>query len=523
MSRQLLSFDTDRIKEYLFATPALSDIRVASAILDDLNRVQTLVVLRSVYPDLDENTDLIYAAGGSAMVVLPNETTASQAIRAVERLYRRETVIATITGEKVPISDKELRSNFGSKVRQVGHRLRQRKASRGRGRTLPVAPYMHFCDVCSQHPAVHPDGEELICRACEIKRRPEAREARRGLWQKLIQVTDARPADPPAEWEDLFQGTLGKRWHSQHRPPADFGDIGDAARRKGYIALIYADGNNVGRVLEKLPTQKDYRSFSENIDDLLLRVTYKTLMDQVQKQPGKSLFEVLMVGGDDLMLVTTADIALDVALALMRDFEAYSAPLMSPHGEEPLSLGTGIVIAQSSLPIAAMQDLATALQERAKRRGFEAGGVGAIDFMVVTAAGSQGLDRLREEILTEHGFAFPPADERSYRLTQRPYILGDLADLIERGRALKRSGFPTTQLQAMYEALFRSPTAASLTAIQVIGRARRSADINKDHRRLLLDFFYRFGAMPGPPPWRDQGAEGLDSALGDLIEIYPFI
>ena len=206
MSRQLVSFDTDRIKEYLFATPALSDIRVASAILDDLNRAQTLVVLRSAYPDLDENTDLIYAAGGSAMVVLPNETTADRAIQAVERLYRHETVIATITGEKVPVSDEELRTGFGDKVREVGHRLRQRKASKGRGRTLPVAPYMHFCDACSQHPARYLDGEELICRACGIKRRPQAREARRGLWQKLIQVTDVRPAEPPAEWEDLFQG-----------------------------------------------------------------------------------------------------------------------------------------------------------------------------------------------------------------------------------------------------------------------------------------------------------------------------
>jgi len=523
MSRQLVSFDTDRIKEYLFATPALSDIRVASAILDDLNRAQTPAVLRSVYPDLDEDNDLIYAAGGSAMVVLPDETIADRAIRALEQLYRSETVIATITGEKVPISDKELLSNFGGKVREVAYRLRQRKASKGRGRTLPVAPYMHFCDACSQHPARYLDGEQLVCRACEIKRRPETREARRGLWQKLIQVTEERPTEPPDRWDELFQATLGKTWHLQHRRPADFGAIGDSAHRQGYIALIYADGNDMGRVLEKLRTQMDYRFFSENVDALLLRVTYKALMKQVQKQPRKSLFEVLMAGGDDLMVVTTADIALDVALALMRDFETYSAPLMSPHGEESLSLGTGIVIAQSSFPIAAMQDLATALQKRAKRQSFEAGGGGAIDFMVVTAAGSHRLDRLREEILTEHGFAFPPADEREYRLTQKPYILQDLSDLIERGRALKRSGFPNTQLQAMYEALFRSPIAASLTAIQVIGRARRSADINKDHRQLLLDFFCRFGAMPGPPPWRDQGAEGLDSALGDLIEIYPFI
>ena len=35
----LVSFDTDRIKEYIFATGRLREIRGASAILDELNRL----------------------------------------------------------------------------------------------------------------------------------------------------------------------------------------------------------------------------------------------------------------------------------------------------------------------------------------------------------------------------------------------------------------------------------------------------------------------------------------------------
>lgn len=528
MPRQLVSFDTDHIKEYLFATSTLSDIREASGLLDRLNNRRdrdddegwdTADAIQQVYPDFDRTDpeQCVYAAGGSAMVLLPDEQTARRAIRAVERLYRRETVIASITGVAVPTSDQEPK-RFGQKARQAGHRLRKRKAEKGRSRTVPVAPYMHFCDACAQHPAAYQVEGELICRACRIKR-PAAGEARRGLWEKLIVVTEAAPDNTPGEWEDLLKETLGSNEHHQHRRPTDFGDIGSAARRPGYIALIYADGNSMGRILEDLPSPRAYGDFSTKVDDLLLRVTYRALMKQVRQRPDKPLFEILMAGGDDLMLVTTSDIAFQVTLDLMQDFETYSAPLVHPYGVLRLSLGTGLVIAHDHFPIAAMQELATALQKRAKRRSFETGGGGTVDFMVVTAAGSESLDRIRDRDLTHEGFAFPPADDRAYRLTQRPYTLSELSALLECGREIKASGFPSSQLQAMYDALFHSPVQASLSAIQTLGRVR------KDHKKVLWDFFRQFAVQSARtlPPWRDRDDDDRDSALGDLVEIYPFV
>jgi hypothetical protein len=532
MTQWLVSFDTDRIKEYLFATPVLSDIREASALLDRLNnrRSQTGVkdiaaTIQEVYPafNREDPEQCVYAAGGSALVILPDEETAAQAIRAVERLYRQNTVAASITGTAIPISDEELRKRFGKKAQEAGHHLRKRKAERGRGRTLPVAPYMHFCDACAQLPAVHYDAEggELICRACRIKR-PGTGTARRGLWKRLTEVTKEPPPDAPKEWQNLLEETIGSATHEQHRPPDDFDAIGKSAKRKGYIALVYADGNRMGQVLEQLDTVDEYSRFARLVDDLLLRVTYQALMKQVQARPDKSLFEILMAGGDDLMLVTTPDVAFDLILDLSRDFEQYSKPL-APEG---LSLGTGIVIAKARYPIAAMQQLATDLQKRAKRRSFEAGGGSAVDFAVVTAAGSEDLDRIRDRTLTEKGFVFPPGGETGYRLTQRPYTLDEMARLVKYVGEFKKKGMPHGQLQAMYDALFYSPIHASLAAIQTLGRAQTK------HRNLLSAFFQDFGVQMATfaPPWRErqeyergESKTVRDSALGDLVEIYPFL
>jgi len=521
MTRWLVSFDTDRIKEYLFATPLLSDIREASGLLDRLNRLDTPVVIQEVYPDFDRNSPMqcVFAVGGSALVILPDERTAERAIRAVQRLYRKKTITASITGVAVPVTDEELQSQFGQKVRWAGHRLRRRKAEKGKGQTLPVAPYMHFCDACAQLPAVHYDTErdEFICRACKIKR-PASDEARRGLWEKLISVTEHPPLDAPEEWESLLRETIGDATHEQHCRPDDFDDIGNSAKRQGYIALVYADGNRMGQILERLDTVDEYSQFARLADDLLLRVTYRALMKQVQNQPGKPLFEVLMAGGDDLMIMTTPDVAFGVIDDIARDFERYSKVLI----EEGLSLGIGIVIAKARYPITAMQQLATDLQKRAKRRSFEVGGGRAVDFAVVTAAGSEDLDRIRDEALTERGFAFPPSDGVKYRLTQRPYTLNELQALLKHVQELKKAGFPHSQLHAMYEALFHSPMHASLAAIQTLGRMKDKP------RKALWEFFLQFGVQTAVsvPPWREyqEGNKTVrGSALGDLVEIYPFL
>src|SRR5918992_4376047 len=131
----LVSFDTDRIKDYLFATPDLKKIRGASTLLDVLNRADleqlklvnrgikdtTRIVIRAICPHI--NADDIITVGGMAMAMVP-EHSASDVITAVESLYRRETVTAGITGTSLPITEDDLKQKFGERVAEVSARLR---------------------------------------------------------------------------------------------------------------------------------------------------------------------------------------------------------------------------------------------------------------------------------------------------------------------------------------------------------------------------------------------------------------
>ncbi|MDM8523638.1 hypothetical protein QUF80_09730 [Desulfococcaceae bacterium HSG8] len=82
--------DTDRIKDYVFATGTLKEIR--GAILDELNRKQT----KKIVQDADPSAKYIYANGGSAMFEV-DEAKAADCIRAVRKHYSDRTITGAVS------------------------------------------------------------------------------------------------------------------------------------------------------------------------------------------------------------------------------------------------------------------------------------------------------------------------------------------------------------------------------------------------------------------------------------------
>jgi hypothetical protein len=506
MAKALILLDTDRIKEYVFATGRLAEIRGASALLEELNLERTREVVRSAC----SATDIVYNNGGSALVEAPT-TDDERIITAVKALYRKETWAASISGASLPYDPQ---GRYGEQVREVAIKLRRAKDEKPREAHVTVAPWLHICDACGQYPASHVDGEQLICTACQLKRQ-EGGPQRSIFWTGFLRKAERIGGNP---WQD-------------NQLPRDLDEIGAVSSPPGYIGFLYADGNSMGKVLEKLDKRDDYAGFAQTVDHLTRDVVHQALLRYAQPRTVKGReiapFEILLMGGDDLMVVTTADLAVNVALDIVRQYEE-RAPSETGHG---LTLSLGLVLARAHFPIYAMHDLAADLLKSAKRVTDDAGKpCSALDFAVVTAAGSRDLQWLRDEALTEQSFALEPREGWHYRLTQRPYRLEDFDRLCHHARQLYAARFPRSQLQALYEGLFVSATEASLRAITVIGRA------SPRHRRRLQTFFDDFGPPPpGVPPWREEEpwsecpnpagpqAQYFSTALGDLIELYRFV
>ncbi len=505
----LVSFDTDRIKEYIFATQDLKKIRGASALLERLNQDETLRIIQEVCPKIDVQS--VIKGGGSAMTVVPTEGEAQKLIQAVERLYRLGTGSASITGAYLQVPTISLASGFGGSAKYLGALLRANKDRKGREPALPVAPYMRLCDACGRYPAGLVDpigGEELLCRSCQIKQQESAKG--RGLF-----------------WQQFHTVASGNQEWSRYKVPDDLGQIGSTSRPADYVGFIYGDGNGVGRVLESMDSFAEYGGFAGGLDSLIRETLYNALVRCLQGPRDEvAPFEIILVGGDDFMVVVPSDAALAIALEISREFEAHASVLPGTGGRR-LSLAIGVVLAHSSFPIQAMHVLADELLNRAKRRSFELerdgkDRHGAMDFAVVTEAATSGLEVVRNEVLTERSFDFAPPDAEHFFLTERPYSAEGLERLLGHIREFKAKSFSRSALQAMYEGLFHSKMGAQLAAISILGRAK------PELRTLALEFFRGFGVpSDGLPPWRlvknEDDTIHHHTALGDLVELYPFV
>ncbi len=489
MAQSMVAFDTDRIKDYVFATGRLAEIRGASGLLEELNRRQTNQTILAV----SSSADIVYSNGGSALALVPTSE-ARSIITAVEALYRRETLTATISGVNIPYEPDQ---PFGEQVREAFACLRRVKDEKGLEPHMLVSPWLRICDACGQYPASHADGDELICTACNIKRTHGTQQ--RGIfWQEFLEAA---------------QRVGDNRWRDDHFP-RDLDDIAAVSRPPGYVGFLYADANNMGKILGGLQTRNDYEVFANKVDRLTRDVVHQALRRYAQPRMvgGREVapFEILLMGGDDLMLITAADLAVDMALDIVSSYERRA---LTETRHDLLTLSLGLVLAHARFPIRAMCDLASDLLKSAKRVGGS-----ALDFAVVTAAGSRNLEWLRDEVLTEKSFQVRPPEGWRYRLTQRPYSLADFTKLCDHARQLRAVRFPQGQLQALYEGLFVSGIEASLRAITVVGRA------SKKHKGKLQAFFGGFGSLPdAAPPWQRPEENLLTTALGDLVELYRFV
>src|SRR5712691_9414767 len=89
----LVALDTDHIKQYVFATDKLKEIRGASSILDRLNREDMQSIVRQIDPDAKK----IYANGGSGLFLVATDK-AEEIRQHIHREFHRKTVGgATVT------------------------------------------------------------------------------------------------------------------------------------------------------------------------------------------------------------------------------------------------------------------------------------------------------------------------------------------------------------------------------------------------------------------------------------------
>jgi hypothetical protein len=380
------------------------------------------------------------------------------------------------------------------------------------GLQIADLPYFQVCEESGRGPAIKQDrgdGDEADSRFYSA-----AVKARR----------DARGMDGAHDIVSLLRPALAT---DNTIAPTDF----HAMCGGDYMAVIHADGNGVGRCAHELdrPTTEGGDALAARlrvdagVEALFhhYRVLVRTALCQAlktifPKESDRRGFQVLMVGGDDVLLVCQAKRALPLLVAFISALKALQS---KPCPFDELTMGCGVVIANPAVPFHHLHDLAETLAASAKRLKPDGRSINSVDWMVSTdsRAGDPIAQRRREAVIHyKPGVNGPP---ETLVLSQRPLPVlgGDGATALASLEGLLQA---VGNLQGDRGMVARSQLRHMA---QIMPLGRRSAELAfKELPESTRKGLQEHAGLTAEGLWTllDQGGRYYGSAFVDLVETY---
>ncbi len=156
-------------------------------------------------------------------------------------------------------------------------------------------------------------------------------------------------------------------------------NIEDITEKNDWIAIIHADGNGVGKIVQKIGTdEKQFRLFSKKLDDATkeaAQAAFNAVKDQF-KDLKKIPIRPVVLGGDDLTIICRGDFAITYTNAFLRSFEKSTQKHLGQillennvfgNKENKLTACAGIAFIKSSYPFYYGYHLAEELCSVAKK------------------------------------------------------------------------------------------------------------------------------------------------------------
>jgi len=507
----LLSADTDRVKAYVFESAKLPEVRGASLFLEDLNMKEIKRNILIGKFDLPKEC-VIYAAGGSLLAFVPSAF-AVDICQSIQELYVEKTLTATITAVSHPFSLAQIafgltpiqsNSSGFSELRDfMAYKLKRAKDEK---QTIPffdTPPFASRCQSCDIRPvsgAIIIDEEQVyLCPVCQRKREEHKVDKSRVL-DHLKKIDSSWNGVKPAK--DLK--TIGKQFCD------------------GYIGVIYADGNNIGKEMEKLTSVQEFANFAMTMLDTTekdipaaLAKHKPRIIDKDEKGHDVEFCTVemlLSLGSDDVLAIVPGKIALQAAIDICKAFEAG----MSRHGN--ITMSAGIAIAPANYPVYYLEKFATQLLKSAKKKSRKLCGIATIDFQIIS---SQGLVASNINDYRNVALKREINETSNMVLHERPYTLERLQLLLNWARKFNDENFPLSQLYQLRTVLEESRMASSLFYLYQTSR------MGKSNRKQMRNFVNDWFDCSACVPWQKQepdfsGTISYTTPIADLLDIYNF-
>jgi hypothetical protein len=566
VQKSLVAFDTDHIKNYVFGTDKLKEIRGASSLLDRLNRTE----MEKAAADLDISINCIYANGGSGLFIVDKDNS-REFERRVQQIYREQSkgkASVTCATQNLPkdVSEANIMTyDLKKDLDLLKYRLIENKNSPNSVLALPSHPFITYCSSCGVEYAEKGslDPQEVgifYCTSCVEKQKEDNRiknhisriirdirlyramnvekVLRLDLWDRILWFLDR-------EKYDLTRLGVDR--------PDDFNEFRQFAEAKEYIGLIYADANNMGKIVDTLESPEKRRIFAFEVDKAIhqaMAIAIKQYLPVTDiTRDGKTVpvfpFDILLLGGDDIVMVTDAAKAMDVALTIATKFrELTDNEQIRKLTSLKLSLCVGVVLAPIKYPFGLLQDMAESalrfaktsaandrekLKDQKKRETFDGT---RINFQVVTGGSHPNFNETYKKTYQK------VETWQEFHASLRAYKPEDLELLLNAIREGHKLNLGRTKLHQLREAILEKNLTTSVQKGLATLRNWR-----EKQRTYVVGQVYGFGQRrqmqrsdPHNPvsdfprvtfPWFADGThKGRDvyrTSLLDFIELYDFV
>lgn len=326
------------IQNFIFRTNELKDIVGASELVE---RICTSLFEKEL---LQGGEPLVMAAGNIKCVFSSEEECRKTVLQFPKKVMEAAPGI-TISQAVVKTTESELTSQFQSIMNKLEQKLHAQRNKQAKSLTLGLMAMERSRK--TGLPAVTCEKSEYIDEATQRKRElSDGAKVTIKLCEKSFGLKDISPRNIAL-------------------------DIKDMTDQNDWIAIIHADGNGLGEVVQRMSTTKEgLRSFSKKLDEATQQAAnaaFKTVYtaEEYKHDSVKFPFRPVVLGGDDMTMICKASLALPYVEAYLKNFEeATKLQLGAGNG---LTACAGIAYIKSSYPFHYGYELAETLCSQAKK------------------------------------------------------------------------------------------------------------------------------------------------------------
>ncbi len=347
--RYLYGAAVQGIQGFIFSTNELKDIVGASELVEEICTEAFKEFAGGEFADRDK-PNVLGAAGNIKHIFDSRE----KCEKAVLNFPKKVVEMAPgITVSQAVVKLDKL-SNFNEAVDKLEERLRAQRNKPMRSTTLGLMGVLRSRK--TGLPATEEKEGEFLDRATVAKRN----NLKKGEGNSTIKL-----CRKSFGIEDLTHGSVAY-------------NIEDITRDNDWIAIIHADGNGLGQVVQKVGNNKDeFKEFSQNLDNATIKAAQEAFNTVWKFKEGEKIpFRPVVLGGDDLTMICRGDQALPYAEAFIKQFEKNTEELLGTtltkhkvfaDGTNHLTACAGIAFVKSSWPFYYGYHLAEALCDAAKK------------------------------------------------------------------------------------------------------------------------------------------------------------